>query len=154
MFRALIVTVLCSLPAQAHILLNSPYGVVGPSGLSTSQAVNATAISSSYDFITNTACITYAFGTALVTNSLDTGFVVLSGSPTVTNCLNLVTGAWKAQTSDGQVIQTGTLPQSQLPAALAAYTGPAIALRDSADYFAMTTFLPGTQPNLWQAGDL
>lgn len=149
---------LLTLPAQAHILLATPYGVTGPTGIALGTATMATAVSDSYNWITNTACITYAFGTATFSGGIDNGFTQLSGAPTVTNCLNLNTGFWSATVNGGsQVIlanSSGTLTGTNLTAAIAVYTGPFVALRDAADYFAMGTFLPGTQPDLWGAGDL
>lgn len=145
---------LLTIPAHAHILLTSPYQVTGPTGIASTSALHATAISKTYSWATNTACITYAFGTATFSGGLDTGFTVLASAPTVTLCLNLTSGAWSAGITDGPLLQSGTLTGVQLTNAQSTYTGPTTALRDAADYFAMGTFLPGTQPDLWGSGDL
>jgi hypothetical protein len=153
---ALLLGLLFAIPAHAHILLTTAYDVTGPTGFATSSAPNATAISTSFTWSStgNVACITYAFGTATFSGGLDTGFTVQASAPTVTNCLNLTTGAWAAGITNGPLLQSGTLTGANLTAAIATYTGPATALRDAADFFASTTFLPGTQPDLWGSGDL
>jgi hypothetical protein len=145
---------LFSKPASAHVLLTTAYDVTGPTGIASSSAPNATAVSNTYTWTTNTACITYAFGTATTSGGLDTGFTVLASAPTVTMCLNLTSGAWSAGVTNGALISSGTLTGSQLTSAQSTYIGPATALRDAADDFAMGTFLPGTQPDLWGSGDL
>lgn len=140
--------------AHAHILLTTAYDVTGPTGIATNSAPNATAVSNTYTWTNNTACITYAFGTATFSGGLDTGFTVLSSAPTVTMCLNLTSGAWSAGITNGALLSSGTLTGGQLSSAQTTYIGPATALRDAADDFAMTTFLPGTQPDFWGVGDL
>lgn len=145
---------LLAIPAHAHILLTNPYQVTGPTGIASTEALHATAVSDAYTWTTNTACITYAFGTATFSGGLDTGFTVLASAPTVTLCLNLTSGAWSAGITNGPLLQSGTLTGSGLTNAQSTYVGPQTALRDSADYFASTTFLPGTQPDLWGSGDL
>jgi hypothetical protein len=140
--------------AHAHILLTNAYGVTGPTGFALPTAPNATATSKTFDYQSNSACITYSFGTATVAGGLDTGFTVLANAPTVTLCLNLSSGAWSAGITNGPLLTSGTLTGAQLTSAQTVYTGPQTALRDAADFFAMGTFLPGTQPDLWGAGDL
>jgi len=140
--------------AHAHILLTNPYQVTGPTGISTTAATSATATSKTFDFLANNACITYSFGTATVSGGLDTAFTVLPGAPTVTLCLNLTSGAWSAGITNGPLLQSGTLTGASLTNAQAVYTGANTPLRDAADFFATSTFLPGTQPDLWGTGDL
>jgi hypothetical protein len=136
------------------ILLTTSYSVTGPTGLNLASSPHATAMSSTYTWANNTAAITFAFGTATVSGSLNTGFTISSSAPMVTLTLNLTTGVWQAGITNGPFLSNGTLTGSQLTSAISVYTGPATALRDAADYFASTTFLPGTQPALWGAGDL
>ena len=76
------------------------------------------------------------------------------GAPTVSLCMNLTTGVWNAQTSTGVALGSGTITGVGLTNAQTYLTGAIIPLRDAADYFASTMFLPGTQPNKWGAGDL
>jgi hypothetical protein len=140
--------------AHAHILLTTPYDITGPSGFATASAPHATAISKTFDFQANNACIVYGFGTATVAGGLDTSFTVLASAPTVTLCLNLTSGAWQAGITNGPLLQSGTLSGVGLTNAQTVYTGANTQLRDAADFFATTTFLPGTQPNLWGSGDL
>ena len=156
---ALFMILLVPILAHGSILLTTPYSVTGPTGIAVGTATNATAISKTYNWASNTACLTYAFGTVTVAGGIDQSFTVLAGSPTVTLCLNLNSGNWFATltSSAGQVqgtIASGTLQSTQLPSAVTVYTGPSTPLRDAADYFAMSTFLPGTQPDLWGSGDL
>ena len=136
------------------ILLTTPYAVTGPTGLAIAISPHATAISSTYTWGNNTAAITFAFGTATFSGGLNTGFTASDSAPTVTLTLNLTTGVWQAGVTNGPLLSTGTLTGKQLSTATTVYTGPATALRDAADYFASTSFLPGTQPDLWGAGDL
>jgi hypothetical protein len=134
--------------------LTTAYSVTGPAGFSSSSAPHATATSKTFDFLANNACITYSFGTATFSGGLDTGFTVLAGAPTVTLCLNLTSGAWSAGITNGPLLQSGTLTGASLTNAQTVYTGANTPLRDAADFFASTTFLPGTQPDLWGSGDL
>lgn len=136
------------------ILLTNPYGITGPSGISQASAPHATATSKNFDWQANEASITFSFGTAISSGGINTSFTVLANAPTVTLNLNLTTGAWQAGITNGPLLQNGTLTGSQLTSAQATYTGPNTPLRDAADFFAMGTFLPGTQPDLWGSGDL
>jgi hypothetical protein len=145
---------LLPMAANASVRLTTPYSVTGPTGFATATALNATATSNVFNWQSNTACITYSFGAVTAAGGIDQTFTPLPGAPTVTNCLNLTTGVWIAFIDQGPVLATGTLAGSQLTAAITVYTGPLTVLRDNADYFASVTFLPGTQPDLWGAGDL
>lgn len=139
-------------PAYASITLTTPYTLSGPAGtVAAGTANSATATGKTFDWQANQACITYSFGTVTKTGSTDTSFAVLAGAPTITNCLNLTTGNWQATTSGfpGGVIMTGTLTGGQLSSAITVYSGPLTPLRDAADFFASTTFLPGTQSDTW-----
>lgn len=142
------------LTAHAHILLTNPYQVTGPTGIASTQALHVTATSKTFDFQANEACVTYSFGTATFSGGLDIGFTSLAGAPTVTLCLNLTSGAWQAGITNGPTLQSGTLTGASLTNAQTVYVGANTQLRDAADYFASTTFLPGTQPDLWGSGDL
>lgn len=149
-----LVLLLLSKAALASVLLTSPFNPgYTVNGVSIS-ATNATATSDSFDWLMNTACVVYEYGTVTVSGQVDQTFTPLSGAPLVTNCLNLTTGAWNAYTSQGTNLASGTLTGAQLASAISTYTGPLTALRDAADYFASTTFLPGSQPDKWAAGDL
>jgi hypothetical protein len=152
------VLLLAATVAHGSILLTTPYSVTGPLGVALGTATNATATSKTFNWQTNTACLTYSFGTVTASAGIDQSFTVLAGSPTVTNCLNLTSGTWvatlNAPGAAPTAIMSGVLSSVQLPYAIATYTGPLTPLRDAADYFAMGTFLPGTQPDLWGAGDL
>lgn len=145
---------LLAIPAHAHILLTTAYSVTGPAGFSSASAPHATATSKTFDFQANQACVIYSFGTATFSGGLDTGFTPLAGAPTVTLCLNLTSGAWQAGITNGPLLQSGTLTGASLTNAQAVYTGANTPLRDAADFFATSTFLPGTQPDLWGSGDL
>ena len=146
---------LATLSAQASVRLTTAYSVTGPNGFATASALNATATGNAFNWQTNTACITYSFGSVTVSGGIDQTFTPLAGAPTIQNCLNLNNGQWIAiNGGNGNVLMSGTLTGSQLTAAIAVYTGPLTALRDNADYFASVTFLPGTQPDLWGSGDL
>jgi hypothetical protein len=151
---ALVFVLASCIPARAHILLTTPYDVTGPSGFATASAPHATAISKNFDFQGNNACIVYGFGTATFSGGLDTGFTLLSSAPTVMLCHNLTSGAWQAGITNGPLLQSGTLTGVSLTNAQAVYTGANTPLRDAADFFATSTFLPGTQPDLWGSGDL
>ena len=153
-FIVLALALLCSIPAHAHILLTTAYGVTGPVGIASSSALHATAVSNTYTWGTNTACVTYAIGTATFTGSQDTAFVASSTAPTVQFCLNLTSGAWTASLS--QIVpgvnltnSSGTMTGATLTTANSIYTGPVTALRNAADLFAAQNFLPGTQPATW-----
>ena len=112
----------------------------------------------------NIMMITYAFGTAVFSGGVDTGFTIAAGSRTIVNQLDMTTGAWTMNlvqpNGNFTNIGTGTLSGANLTGALAAFTGPQVALRDFADYFLTLSggnFLPtamGTQPDLWALGDL
>ena len=151
---AIVLALAFCLRAQATILLTTPYSVTGPTGIAQSTALYATAISHSYDFQGNNACFIFAFGTTTATGGIDQSFTVLQGAPAVNFCMNLSTGSWTAITSNGVTISTGQITGTQLTSAQTYLRGNATVLRDAADYFASTLFLPGTQPNKWGSGDL
>ena len=165
----LIITLLVtlSLSASAHVLLTTPYVVTGPIGITPVSAPHVTMTGMSWTWGTNGSAnlmsITYSFGTATFSGGLDTGFTIAPGSPTFINVLNMTTGAWTMTmmlSSGGSTttMASGTLTAPQLAGALAAFTGPAVALRDFSDYFlTLAAFMGtplGTQPDLWQLGDL
>jgi hypothetical protein len=166
----LIATILAfsSLCASAHVLLTTPYVVTGPTGVMAVSAPHVTMTGMAWNWGTgggdNRMSITYSFGTATFSGGLDTGFTVATGAPTITNVLDMTTGVWTMTMADNVAgnswqIASGTLTGAQLTGALAAFTGPQIALRDFADYFLTlsgTGFLAtpmGTQPDLWSSGD-
>jgi hypothetical protein len=153
----LLAVLMCATMAHAHILLTTPYSITGPTGIAISSVPAATATSKTYDWVANIACISYSFGTVTSSSGIDSAFVVTPGAPVVMNCLNLGNGSWVATSNTGQgitILNSGILTGASLTGAITVYTGPLTALRDAADYFAMGTFLPGTQPALWGAGDL
>ena len=158
---------LSTITASAHVLLTVPYVVTGPPGVTSISAPHITMTSMAWNWGTgggdSRMSITYSFGTATFNGGLDTGFTVVSGAPTITNVLDMTTGVWTMTMADNVAgnswqIATGTLTAPQLTGALAAFTGPQVALRDFADYFLTSTiFLAtpmGTQPDLWGVGDL
>ena len=154
-FLTIIAIATLSFSAHASIHLTTPYSVAGPTGtVTTGTAASATATSKTFDFQANLACMVYSFGTVTVSGGIDQTFTPLAGAPTVTLCLNLTSGAWTAGVTNGPLLQSGTITGTGLTNAQAVYTGANTPLRDAADYFASTTFLPGTQPDLWGAGDL
>lgn len=140
--------------ANATILLTTPYAVTGPTGIAIGTANYATMTAEYYDVQGNNKCLYYSFGTTTASGGIDQSFTVLAGAPTVSLCMNLTTEAWNAQTSTGVALGTGVITGVGLTNAQAYLTGSIIPLRDAADYFASTMFLPGTQPNKWGAGDL
>jgi hypothetical protein len=159
--------VFTSITASAHVLLTTPYVVTGPIGVTPVSAPHVTMTGMSWTWGTNGSAnlmsITYSFGTATFSGGVDTGFTVAQGAPTFINVLNMTTGAWTMTmmlSSGGSTttMATGTLTTEQLAGALSAFTGPAIALRDFADYFlTLEAFMGtpmGTQPDLWQLGDM
>ncbi len=48
--------------AHASILLFTPYCITGPAGVAVACATSATATAKTFNWVTNTACITYSFG--------------------------------------------------------------------------------------------
>lgn len=141
--------------AHASILLTTPYVVSGPSNAvpNAGTATNATVIGTTGNFNSTTSgyvyCAIFAYGTVTVSGGKDQSFTQLPGSPTITECLNSVTGQVTATRSDGTQIYNTTLTGSALTNALAIYSGAVPALRNAADLGATTTFLPGTQPDTW-----
>ena len=125
------------------IQLTTPYSAIGPTGFVA--IPHATAMSKSFDWGTNIVTVTFGLGTATAAGGIDTGFVVAAGTPAVVLSLNITpgNGNWTA-TLNGVLLAQGALTTPQLTGAIAVYMGPATALRDAADYFAMGTFLPGT----------
>ena len=165
----LIITLLVtiSLTASAHVLLTTPYVVTGPIGITPVSAPHVTMTGMSWTWGTNGSAnlmsITYSFGTATFSGGVDTGFTISPGAPTIINVLNMTTGTWTMTLlapsgGSSATIGTGTLTAPQLVGAVSAFTGPAIALRDFSDYFlTLAAFMGtplGTQPDLWQLGDL
>jgi hypothetical protein len=104
--------------------------------------------------VANSVSITYSFGTATSSAGINTAFAVAANTPTITNTLFLSNGNWTAVLNGSGTIGRGTLTGPNLAGAITVYSGPLTALRDAADYFAMGTFLLGTQPDLWGTGDL
>ena len=134
------------------ILLTTSYSAVGSSGFVS--VPHATATSKSYDWVANSVSITYSFGTATSSGGITSAFLVAPNAPTVTNTMSLNTGVWHAVLNGVGTIGQGTLTGPNLAGAITVYSGPQTALRDAADFFAMGTFLPGTQPDLWGSGDI
>lgn len=135
------------------IQLTTPFSSITPAGLVA--VPHATATSKSYDYLANAVSVTFSFGTATSSGGLTSAFAVAPSTPTILLSLNITpgNGNWTAVLG-GVVIGQGALTTPQLAGAVTVYMGPATALRDAADYFAMGTFLLGTQTALWGAGDL
>ena len=148
MKRLALIVLALTMAAHASILLTTPYSV-GGAGTSTQTATNATMTAKSANYLSNTYCVTYSVGTVTKTGSQDTGFTPMAGAPSVTNCINTVTGVMIANRSDGVQVLNIVLSGVGLTNAIAVYTGPDTALRNAADAYAATTFLPGTQPDTW-----
>lgn len=148
MKRLIFAVLALTMAAHASILLTTPYSV-GGAGTSTQTATNATMTGKSANYLSNTYCVTYSVGTVTKTGSQDTGFTPMAGAPSVTNCINIVTGVMIANRSDGVQVLNTVLSGVGLTNAIAVYTGPDTALRNAADGYAASTFLPGTQPDTW-----
>lgn len=158
---------LAATAAQAHVLLTTPYVQSGPGAIIAINDPHLTCVR--YDWIwggvgqPNIMQITYAFGTATYSGGLDNGWTTDPNAPLLINSLNMTTGQWNMMLQGPGInagVGSGVLTGAQLTGALAAFTGPQIPLRDFADYFLTLTgsgFLPvalGTQPDLWQLGDM